>query len=98
MKTVYTMGWNIPGYLPDMEVENHETFDHARKSMLLELEYAYRDNVGPDSADPGYVDAAHALDLTDKQEFTHNIGAYVWWIQPFVVDDDFLTYQQLYGD
>ena len=101
-KKVWSSGWNIPGYLPDVEPMNFDTYHKAWSALREALEQAAEDyEAGADDPcfndDPG-LDQAHAKMYRDAireldgcragENLTIRVGDYVWWVQHIRVPEE----------
>jgi hypothetical protein len=85
---MFTAGYNQPGYLPEMDVEEYDTFDDAAEFLYDELDLNLSNN----------VDATDAAIRTNLEGLQHEIDkgrpfaylaldGYAYWIDK-VLDDD----------
>lgn len=87
---VWSCGWNIPGYLPDDEPMNFETWLQARDALLEALYQAAEDRAedAPDQA-LDYTRARKYLEAVDADcNWSTRIGNYLWWVQRIVLPTD----------
>lgn len=87
-------GYNMPGYLPEMEPATLETWEDAKAYMIFEL-----DRTGDfefDSGTPEGKDIADELsgemedlNLTSGPEWGTTVGNLAYWITPCTEDCDF---------
>lgn len=78
----YTIGWNMPGYLPEMEPYTVDTADEAKRAMIDEL-LRHADQV--DEGDHNIADElshiAEDLNLCDvSQGWSETIDNLHYWI------------------
>lgn len=86
---MYTTGTNIPGYLPDNEAQEHDTWQEAKESILAELKRDFdtaRDGCTTDGALSGYVleynEAVKTFnDTTDQNDVYAYFNGLSYWIQ-----------------
>ena len=86
----YTIGWNMPGYLPDMEPYTVDTADEAKRAMIDEL-LRHADQV--DEGDSNLADEishkAEDLNLCDVSTgWGETVGGLAYWIEPVPFDND----------
>ena len=80
---MYTIGWNMPGYLPEMEPYTLDTADEAKRAMIDELERAadMSDAVNDHSIAEDLSNAAEDLNLCDVSNgWDATIGNLAYWI------------------
>lgn len=84
-ETTYTLGWNMPGYLPEMDPYEIEGADAAKRAMIDELE---RDADNADAGDEheraNELSAlAEDLNLSDVSDgWSATVGNLAYWITP----------------
>lgn len=85
---VWSSGWNIPGYLPDVEPLNFPTFTAAKDALIEALEQA-RDDYPESLRQQALYRAAIAevRGQPDDQDFWLRVGNYVWWVQRIVLPE-----------
>jgi len=80
----YSIGWNMPGYMPDSEPMDCETLAEAKESLAESITHYLEDlNVTPDTSYGVLHDGTQALkefDAAPAQECNVYIGNYVYWI------------------
>ena len=82
---LYNIGWNMPGYLPEMEPYTCDTAEDAKRAMIDEL--LRHADVLDDSDRPDVANqcafAMEDLNLSDvSQGWDATIGNYAYWITP----------------
>ena len=89
-RKVWSSGWNVPGYLPDDEPMNLDTWSAARDALMEELERARDEATDDGVADDNnpYIDAIDDLsDAEDGINWCQRVGNYVWWVQEIVLPE-----------
>jgi hypothetical protein len=80
---MYVVGYNMPGYLPESEPHEYETFEEAREAMVYELEI-HRDGYVEAGIETGWIMIDHLLvDLqwhTTGPSWDGSDGSYAFWI------------------
>lgn len=88
-KHVWSSGWNIPGYLPDDEPMNFDTWEEARAALVEELLATSEQSAEHDVDEAALYD--HVLAQLNQSEpdtnFCERAGNYVWWVQRIVLPD-----------
>ena len=91
---VWSSGWNIPGYLPDVEPLNFETdeqdaWEQARDALACALEEARDDFQEDDPAVAAlYVSTLEELMRAEPDSnITLRCGNCVWWVQEVVLPE-----------
>jgi len=82
MTQVWSSGWNIPGYLPEVDPMNFETWQEAADALREALEQARDDWLFDDPAVAGqYSVAIELLDQCEPdQRFCERVGtSSAWW-------------------
>lgn len=86
---MYTIGWNMPGYLPEMEPYTVDTADEAKRAMIDELD-RYADQLSDSGYENRAVELAFAmedLNLEDVSKgWSTTIGNLNYWITPTEVE------------
>lgn len=75
----WVCGWNMPGYLPEMDPMECETWEAARDALLFELERYETD----DESEMGEIDAAIAFFSAAAQQgrgCSYSVGRYAYFI------------------
>lgn len=88
-KRVWSCGWNIPGYLPDDEPMNFDTWKDAAVALSEALYQAAEDRA-EQALDQAldYDTARHDLEaVAPEHNWSYRIGNYVWWLQNIVLPD-----------
>lgn len=82
----YTVGQNIPGYLPDSEPMEYETFDEAKRALIKDMLF-HADYAPDDTADElaGVAEDVNLWSESDRSMRNHGhqsitAAGYVWWI------------------
>jgi hypothetical protein len=80
----FVIGYNMPGYLPEMEPYAVETADEAKRALIDELE-RHADQVADGGDEDGATDLSHLaedLNLSDVSGgWGANAGGLVYWIE-----------------
>jgi hypothetical protein len=78
--TKYVAGWNMPGYMPEMEVAEFDSFEDAKGFIQDELEVAADSSDEPEEYD-AYQEGSHDL-ITETGQFTTSEmpDGYVYWV------------------
>lgn len=87
---VWSSGWNIPGYLPEVEPMNFPTFKEAAAALEEALSQAAADfeTDSPAEADL-YHEAMTQLDAAPRdRDVTLRVGNYVWWVQHITLPEE----------
>lgn len=85
---MYTAGWNQPGYLPEMDVEEFDDFDEAAEFLYDNLDLNLSNNVDE-------TDAAIRTNLAGLKHYIDQgrafsylaLDGYAYWIDK-VIDED----------
>ena len=85
MTQYYVMGWNVPGYLPEMEPEIYETFEDARaaliETLLLFADTSHRKTHRADYGKlAGFVANWTVSELNETGGLADYAGVYAFWI------------------
>lgn len=77
----YTAGWNAPGYLPDSDPGEFDTFDDAKRYIIEELK-RQEDEAGEDDEELAEDFAALAEDVNLESEPFSVMGpdGYAYWV------------------
>lgn len=79
----YTIGFNMPGYLPEMEPYTVDTADEAKRAMIDELLRHADSTDEPEATELSH--AAEDLNLTDVSDgWDNTIGNTAYWIARYV--------------
>ena len=84
-RKVWSSGWNVSGYLPEVEPMNFPTWVEARDALVEALHEAM--DVSMSDEEATLYDAAIA-DLNTAEEgidWCWRVGNYVWWVQQIVL-------------
>ena len=83
LESQWSAGWNMPGYMPDSEPSQFESWSDARDYIAGEIERA-RDESPAGDTDEGTSDFDEALAaleaLEDGEEFGRTVGGYHYWV------------------
>ncbi len=81
MSMHYIVCWNMPGCLPEMEPEEHETFDSAKRSLIDELK-ACEDQAPSEDVAEDFCHAAEDVNVWTDGDPCHSvsIGGYIYSI------------------
>ncbi len=85
---MYTAGWNQPGYLPEMDVEEFDTFDDASEWLFDNLDLNLSNNV--DETDAAIRTNLEGFEYIADQgrPFSYlALDGYAYWIDK-VLDPD----------
>ena len=78
----YVAGWNMPGYLPEMDVADFDTFDEAKQFIIDEL-LEQADQSGAldenDLADD-FDEAAQDTNLETRPFSVGPLDQYLYWV------------------
>ena len=82
--TLYVVGWNMPGYLPESEPYAYQTWDEAKQALIDELE-RQADMTEPDDEEGQRLadesaGEAEDLNLSNGPEWSTVIGNMAFWI------------------
>lgn len=95
MPAPYVAGWNMPGYMPEMEGSEFDSFDDAKQFIIDELKSLEElagedadnareegDNAGADSLEETATEYCHAAEDVNMWSSPNTIqaGAYAFWI------------------
>jgi hypothetical protein len=84
----FHVGWNMPGYLPECDVEMFETFEDAKRYLIgvMDNEGDYLFDIDrKDDADELSAEMQN-LNLDNGPEWETIVGNTSWWIMPCVDD------------
>lgn len=85
-RKVWSSGWNIPGYLPEVDPMNFDTWVDARDALSGALHQAADDTSIPHAEHQAYLDAIDRLSRAeDGIDWCERVGNYVWWVQQIVL-------------
>ena len=85
-RKVWSSGWNIPGYLPEVDPMNFDTWVDARDALSEALHQAADDTSIPHAEHQAYLDAIDRLSRAeDGIDWCERVGNYVWWVQQIVL-------------
>lgn len=80
---MYTIGWNMPGYLPEMEPYTVDTADEAKRAMIDDLLYMASEHADTEDDATELSNAAEDLNLCDVSTgWDATIGNLAYWIKP----------------
>jgi len=74
----YAAGWNMPGYMPEMEPAEFDTPEEARDFICWELAYMRDQQWSEETAE----DYQRAMDLVDTGTTSVYVGNLVYWVEP----------------
>jgi hypothetical protein len=78
----YTIGWNMPGYLPEMEPYTVDTADEAKRAMIDEL-LRHADQANTEAEAFVLTMQAEELNLTNVDAgWSFNVSNLAYWIEP----------------
>jgi ADP-ribosylglycohydrolase len=79
--TIYSAGWNMPGYMPDSDPARFTDFDTARSYIVDEIE-RHADEKAEEDEDADVSEFDEAKSFAEKQtgEFTVHAGGYAYWV------------------
>ena len=86
MADKYVAGWNMPGYMPDMDPAEFETCADAREFLASEFERVAdaldegSENDLPEDLDTLHEAAKHLRSLKNDAEYGQTIGQWHYWI------------------
>jgi len=84
-KQVWSSGWNIPGYLPEVEPLNFDTWQQAIDALLDEATTAY-DTAETNEDAQLYLDAKDQIGrLEPDTNACLRVGNYIWWVQQIIL-------------
>ena len=71
----YVIGWNMPGYLPEMDPETYDPFGEAMEALVDALRLVDTDE---------HDDLAHGFETNQNGPgyYAEYVGGYVYWIEP----------------
>lgn len=78
----FVAGWNMPGYLPEMEPAGFETFDEAKRFIIDELK-SVEDSTAADGNETAAEEAcslAEDVNLESGPFTTGEVEGYVYWV------------------
>lgn len=75
---MYVAGWNQPGYLPDDEVAEFDTFDEAKRYIIGEIEYMSEDAETEEDSET-YSSIAEDVNL-ESGPFSIMVGDWAFWV------------------
>lgn len=93
MPKMWSSGWNVPGYLPEVEPRNYHEWERSRDALMAALDDAADDwqEDSPESARL-YAEARELFAaLPNGAEATARIGNYVWWLASVDLPESELT-------
>ena len=77
----YVIGFNMPGYMPDMEPYQVDTFDEAKRCLISELKIAEDDADSEESAIEFSLEAED-VNLWSSEGTTNEMpDGYCYWIE-----------------
>lgn len=85
--TIYSAGWNMPGYMPDSEPAVFTSFESAKASILESIENAADemaqeiDETSAEQQEEAEIDDGKAWVEKQTSEFSVHVGKYVYWVQ-----------------
>jgi hypothetical protein len=74
----FVAGFNMPGYMPDSEPGEFESFEDA-KQFIIDLVKAEEDSEEDESKAEALCHAAEEINL-ESSEFSVRVGNYVYWV------------------
>lgn len=78
----FTLGWNMPGYMPEMEPYKIEGSDAAKRAMIDELLQHADQDTDPERANALAL-LAEDLNLADvSQGWNETVCSLAYWIEP----------------
>ena len=84
----YSVGTNIPGYLPDNIPSIHETWDAAKRRLISDMLWI-ADHTDSEDEAMELTAAAEDVNFCSPRYFDVTIGDYVWWIAPAAGEDTY---------
>jgi hypothetical protein len=80
-KRKYVAGWNQPGYLPESEPKEFDTFEDAREFIADELDYRLSQVLQDDTNYEGIIEHEKNLVLEETEPFSFLArDGYVYWV------------------
>lgn len=89
-RKVWSSGWNVPGYAPDDEPMNFDTWSAAQLALDDELMRADIEALNDGRNDAADAYEAARLSLANAEErinWSERVGNYVWWVQEIVLPE-----------
>lgn len=84
----YTIGWNMPGYLPEMEPYTLDTADEAKRAMIDEMLHT-ADLADIEDEAEALTHAAEDLNLEDVSlGWSNTVYDMAYWIEPISFFDE----------
>lgn len=74
----FVAGWNMSGYMPDMEPAEFDNAEDAKDYIIKELEARLEES--EESADVGFSEARETLQESVEAEFCMNVRGMVFWV------------------
>ncbi len=85
----YAAGWNMPGYMPEMDVVHFDNFDDAKQYIIDELLNQADQSGALDEEDlaEDYNEAAEDTNLESRPFSVGPLDQYIYWVDEISEED-----------
>jgi hypothetical protein len=82
----YAAGWNMPGYMPEMDVAHFDNFDDAKRYIIDEM-LSVADSVEDEDDAEEITNDAEDVNLESREFVYGPYDGYVYWVSEIPESD-----------